>query len=130
MYITRTWFSENERNGFRSCAPAGYTLVSMAGWIGFLGWILFLVLIAALILSTATRLFSFPTLWLFTVPLGFRFVAQILDGYGRSLATRKRFEYHYKPDYAVWREDNVARTYPPDREKTVGAGDFSAPPKT
>lgn len=130
MYITRTWLSENERNGFRSCAPAGYTLVSMAGWIGFLGWILFLVLIAALILSTATRLFSFPTLWLFTVPLGFRFVAQILDGYGRSLATRKRFEYHYKPDYAVWREDNVARTYPPDREKTVGAGDFSAPPKT
>ncbi len=130
MYITRMWFSENERQGFMTCSPAGYHLVSIAGLIGFLGWVLFLLLIAALILSAATRLFAFPTLWLFIVPLGFRFVAQFLDIYGRSLATRKHFEYHYKPDYSAWLDDNVVRTYPPDREKTVGAGESSAPPTT
>lgn len=130
MYVTRMWFSENERNGFKTCSPTGYHLVSIAGLIGFLGWVLFLLLIAALILSAATRLFSFPTLWLFVVPPAFRFVAQFLDGYGRSLATRKHFEYHYKPDYAAWLEDNMGRTYPPAREKTVGAGESSAPPAT
>lgn len=127
MYITRMWFSENERKGFLACSPVGYNFVSVAGLIGFLGWVLFLLLIAALILSAATRLFAFPTLWLFAVPLGFRFVAQFLDLYGCSLATRKHFEYHYKPDYAAWCEGDALRTYPPDREKTAEVGESSAP---
>jgi hypothetical protein len=67
------------------------------------------------IVSAVTRWFEPPTLWLFALPLGFRVVAQILDGRGRLLATRKHFEYHYKPDFAAWREGDVRRTYPPDR---------------
>lgn len=129
MYITRMWFSENERKGFMACSPGGYNLVGLAGWIGFLGWVLFLALLVALFLSAVVRLFTFPTLWLFTMPLVFRFVAQSLDRYGRSLVTRKHFEYHYKPDYASWLEDNRQRTYPPDREKTVGAVESAAPPE-
>lgn len=120
MYITRMWFSEHEREGFLRCTPTGYRLITLAGLIGFLGWVLFLLLVAALIISGATRLFSFPTLWLFAIPLAFRIPAQLLDGYGRSLATRKKFEYYYTPDYASWFEDNVQRTYPPDREDAVG----------
>jgi hypothetical protein len=122
------WFSENERKGFLTCTPAGYRLVSLAGLIGVLGWLLFLLLVAALIVATITRLFEFPTLWLFALPLAFRVVAQALDVYGRSLAVRKQFEYHYKPDFASWLEGDARRTYPPNRDtEAVAAGSPSVP---
>jgi hypothetical protein len=122
------WFSENERKGFMTCTPAGYRLVALAGLIGVLGWLQFLVLVVILILWAITRLFEPPTLWLFALPLAFRVVAQVLDSLGRSLATRKHFEYHYKPDFASWLEGNARRTYPPNRDtEAVAAGSPSAP---
>ena len=110
------WFSDNEYEGFRTCTPAGYRLVALAGWIGLLGWLVFLVLLGAFILYGITRWFEPPTLWLFALPLAFRILAQTLDGFGRSLAARKRFEYHYKPDFASWLEGDARRTYPPNRD--------------
>ena len=56
VYITRMWFSENERIGFMRCTPAGYRLVGVAGWVGILGWLQFLVLVAIFILFGVTRL--------------------------------------------------------------------------
>lgn len=55
MYITRTWFSENERKGFIACTPAGYKIVTLAGWIGALGWLQFLLLVVVLIVWAITR---------------------------------------------------------------------------
>lgn len=122
------WFSENERKGFMTCTPAGYKVVALAGWIGALGWLQFLLLVVVLIAGAITRWFEFPTLWLFAVPLGFRFVAQGLDRFGRSLATRKSFEYHYKPDFASWLEGDARRTYPPHRDTdAASAGSASSP---
>jgi hypothetical protein len=116
MYITRSWFSDNEWKGFMACTPAGYRLVTLAGWIGFLGWVQFLALLAVFALYGMTRWFEPPTLWLFALPLVCRVVAQSLDVYGRSLAARKQFEYHYKPDFASWVESETRRTYPPNRD--------------
>lgn len=116
MYITRMWFSENERKGFMTCTPTGYRLVSLAGFIGVLGWVQFLVLVVIFILFAVTRLFEAPSLWLFGLPIAFRVVAQLLDVSGRSLATRRHFEYHYKPDLASWLEGDGRRTYPPNRD--------------
>ena len=128
MYITRMWFSENERKGFLTCTPAGYRLVEFAGWIGALGWLQFLVLVGVLIVWAITRMFERPTLWLFALPLAFRVVAQALDIYGRSLATRKHFQYHYKPDFASWVEGNARQTYPPNRDtEAVAAASPNAP---
>lgn len=81
-----------------ACTPTGYRLVTFAGWIGLLGWLQVLALVGAFALYGITRWFEPPTLWLFVLPLGFRVLAQSLDSYGRSLAKRKQFEYHYKPD--------------------------------
>ena len=128
VYITRMWFSENERIGFMTCTPAGYRLVGVAGWVGILGWLQFLVLVAIFILFGVTRLFEPPSLWLFALPIAFRFVAQLLDGLGRSLAKRKNFEYHYKPDLASWLDGDARKTYPPNRTiEPVAAGLPSAP---
>jgi len=128
VYITRTWFSDNERKGFMTCTPAGYRLVSLAGLIGILGWLQFLVLVVIFILFAVTRLFEPPSLWLFALPIAFRVVAQLLDGCGRSLATRKHFEYHYKPDLASWLDGDARRTYPPNRDiDAVATGSPSAP---
>lgn len=110
------WFSENERKGFMACTPTGYRLLNLAGWIGLLGWLQFLLLVVALILFAITRLFEFPTLWLFALPLAFGVVAGLLAGFGRSLASRKHFEYHYKPDFALWLEGDARKTYPPNRD--------------
>lgn len=122
------WFSENERKGFVACTPAGYRLLSLAGWIGVLGWLLFLVLVAALIVFAITRLYEFPTLWLFALPPAFGVVAGILAGLGRSLANRKHFEYHYKPDFASWQEGDTRKTYPLNHQmETTGAESPSAP---
>jgi hypothetical protein len=115
------WFSENERNGFKTCTPAGYRLVGAAGLVGILGWLQFLVLVAIFALFGVTRMFEPPSLWLFALPIAFRFVAQLLDGFGRSLATRKNFEYHYKPDFASWLDGDARRTYPPDRDTEAAA---------
>jgi hypothetical protein len=128
VYIPRMWFSENERKGFMACTPAGYRLLNLAGWIGMLGWLLFFLLVAALIVFAVTRLFNFPTLWLFSVPPAFGVVAMILAGLGRSLANRKRFEYDYKPDVASWLEGDTRKTYPLNRQtQTTGAELPSAP---
>ena len=113
MYITRMWFSDNEMKGFMACTPAGYRLVQIAGLVGLLGWLLFLALVGVFAVSAITRWFQPPTLWLFALPLACRVVAMVLDVQGRSLATRKQFEYHYKPDFSSWLEDGVRRTYPP-----------------
>jgi len=114
VYIPRMWFSENERKGFMACSPAGYRLLTLAGWTGALGWLLFLLLVVALIVSAITRWFQFPTLWLFGLPLAFGVVAMFLDVLGRSLASDKHFEYHYTPDVASWLEGDVQKTYPAD----------------
>lgn len=128
VYITRTWFSENERRGFMACTPAGYRLVGLAGWIGALGWLQFLVLIALLILSAATRLFRPPSLWLFASPIAFGVVAQLLDVSGRSLARRRQFTYQYEPDLASWLEGGARRTYPPQRDgEAATTGSSGAP---
>jgi len=128
VYLPRMWFSENERKGFMACTPAGYRLLSLAGWIGVLGWLLFLVLVAALIVFAITRLFEFPTLWLFALPPAFGVVAGILAGLGRSLANRKHFEYHYKPDFASWQEGDTRKTYPLNHQmETTVAESPSAP---
>jgi len=128
VYITRMWFSENERSGFMTCTPAGYRLVGVAGLVGILGWLQFLVLVAIFILFGITRLFEPPSLWLFALPISFRFAAQLLDGIGRSLARRKEFEYHYKPDVASWLEVDGRRTYPPNLDiEAVATGSPSAP---
>lgn len=116
VYVPRMWSSENERKGFMACTPAGYWLLNLAGWTGLLGWLQFLLLVAALIIFAVTRLFEFPTLWLFALPPAFGVVARLLAGLGRSLASRKHFEYHYKPDFASWLEGDVRKTYPPDRD--------------
>jgi hypothetical protein len=122
------WFSENERKGFMACAPAAYRLVSLAGLVGMLGWLQFLVLVGAFILYGITRWFDPPTLWLFALPLAFRVLAQSLDVYGRSLAARKQFEYHYKPDFASWLEGSVRMTYPPNRDiEAAATGSPNAP---
>ena len=110
------WFSENERKGFMACTPAGYRFLTFAGWIGAFGWLLFFLLLAALIVFAITRLFEFPTLWLFALPPAIGVVAGILAGFGRSLANRKHFEYHYGPDFASWLEGGARKTYPPDRD--------------
>lgn len=123
MYITRSWFSNNELKGFMACTPAGYRLVAAAGWIGALGWLLFLALVGALILWAITRWFEPPSLWLFALPLACRVLAMVLDVHGRSLAARKQFAYHYKPDYASWQEGGARRTFPPDRPTTHDTAD-------
>jgi hypothetical protein len=110
-----------------ACTPAGYSLVAVAGWIGFLGWLQFLALLGVFILWAITRWFEPPTLWLFALPLACRVLAMVLDASGRSLAARKQFEYHYKPDCASWLEGGVRRTYPPDRATT---DDSTDPPTT
>ncbi len=116
MYVPRMWFSENERKGFMACTPAGYRLLTLAGWTGVLGWLQFLLLVVALVVFAITRWFEFPTLWLFVLPLAFGVVAMLLAGLGRSLASDKHFEYHYKPDFASWLEGDLQKTYPPDRD--------------
>jgi len=111
-----------------TCTPAGYRLVGVAGLVGMLGWFQFLVLVAIFVLFGVTRLFEPPSPWLFALPIAFRFVAQLLDGIGRSLATRKNFEYHYKPDFASWLDGDARRTYPPNRAiEAVATGSPSAP---
>jgi hypothetical protein len=128
VYITRTWFSDNEWKGFMACTPAGYRLVTLAGWIGFLGWLQFLALVGAFALYGITRWFDPPTLWLFALPVACRVLAQTLDVYGRSLAARKQFQYHYKPDFASWLEGGARRTFPPSRDiEAVTTGSPSAP---
>jgi hypothetical protein len=127
MYITRSWFSDNEWKGFMACTPIGYRLVTLASWIGLLGWLQFLALVGTFALFGITRWFPPPTLWLFALPLACRVLAQGLDVYGRSLAERKQFEYHYKPDFASWLEGGVRRTYPPDREIKGDAGGSPSP---
>ncbi|MBH0205094.1 MAG: phage holin family protein [Nitrospira sp.] len=116
MYITRMWFSENERMGFRACTPTGYKLVGVAGLLGFLGWVLFLLLAGVFALAGITRLVTPPTLWAFIVPIGLGAIAFVVDSYGRSMAQRRRFQCNYKPDYASWIENGVLKTYPPGRE--------------
>jgi hypothetical protein len=113
MYITRMWFSDNEMKGFKACTPAGYRLVLVAGLIGLLGWLVFFGIAGVITFWAVTRWFEAPTLWLYALPLAFRVVAMVLDNLGRSLATRKQFEYHYKPDFASWLEGGVRATYPP-----------------
>lgn len=127
MYITRSWFSDNELKGFMACTPAGYRLVVVAGGIGLLGWLQFLGLLGVLIFWAITRWFEPPTLWLFVLPLACRVLAMVLDAFGRSLAARKQFEYHYKPDFASWLEGDVRRTYPPNAALNAGNTD---PPAT
>jgi hypothetical protein len=121
MYLTRSWFSDNELKGFMACTPAGYRLVAFAGWVGFLGWLIFLALLGIFALYGITRWFEPPTLWLFALPPALRVVAWTADVYGRSLASRKGFEYHYKPDYASWLENGTRRTYPPNRAIETGS---------
>jgi Flp pilus assembly protein TadB len=86
-----------------------------------IGWLLFLLLIAALIVFAITRLFEFPTLWVFALPLAFGVAAWLLAHLDRSLASRKRFEYHYKPDFASWLEGGARKTYPPNRDVEAAA---------
>jgi hypothetical protein len=107
------WFSDNEMKGFMACTPAGYRLVLVAGLVGLLGWLVFLAIVGVFTFWAITRWFEAPTLWLYALPLAFRVVAMVLDNLGRSLATGKQFEYHYKPDFASWVEGGVRRTYPP-----------------
>lgn len=117
MYITRMWFSENERKGFRECTPTGYKLVGIAGLLGFLGWVLFLLLgVVVFVLAGAARLFTPPTLWVFILPLVLGVIAFFVDAHGRSMAQRRRFQYNYEPDYASWIESGTVKTYPPGRE--------------
>lgn len=117
MHITRMWFSENERIGFMTCTPAGYRLLNLAGWIGIAGWVLFLLLLATFIAAAMTRLFEFPALWLFGLPLSCGVISWLLESQARSLAGRKQFEYHYPPDYAAWREGDTRKFYPPGRDR-------------
>jgi len=81
-----------------------------------LGWLQFLILLGVFIVYGITRWFEAPTMWVFALPLSFRVIAQTLDTVGRSSATRKHFEYQYKPDVASWLEGDVRSTYPPNRE--------------
>ena len=119
MYITRMWFSENERKAFIACTSTGYKLVGVAGWVGLLGWIVLLLLLGIFAFAWIGQRFEAPTLWLVALPLVFRLVAGRLDGFGRSLAHRKRFQYYYKPDFASWVENGVLVTYPPGRQVEV-----------
>ena len=128
MYIPRMWFSENERKGFMTCAPFGYTLVGIAGWIGLIGWVLFLGLIAVFILGAAARLFQPPTLWTFALPFVLGVLAFFIDTIGRSFALRKQFQYCYTPDVSSWVEGDAVQTYPPGRDvKALAAERPNAP---
>jgi hypothetical protein len=127
MYITRMWFSENERKAFMQCTPAGYRLVGVAGLIGLVGWVLFLVLVAVVILAGATRLFEAPTLWTFVLPVALGLIAFVTDTLGRSLAHRRRFQYYYMPDVATWEVDGILGTYPPGSDVNGVTGPVERP---
>jgi len=96
------WLSENQRLGFRQCAPWGYVFHVGAGWITFAGIVSAVPMAGLIGYQSIVATFSLRLLWLLVMPIALIFAGWVGNSIAWSLAARKGFEYDYEKDTCTW----------------------------
>jgi len=94
------------------CTALGYALQAIARVLGSIGFFLFPVILIFLIgYKIVFGTFDSSLYWLFAVPFGVGFIAEILFLTAWFLAGKKDFDYDYETREASWIENGKRITY-------------------
>ncbi len=106
FFIFPMWDNLSQSIGMKKCTPLGYMLNNIARGLGFIGIYLLLGLIVFFLLGKSDLSF-----WIFLIPFGLGFIAQVLFLYSWHLAEKKGFDYDYETREASWDEDGKRIVY-------------------